>query len=103
MVLKLYKNDKLELSLKGIKEEEKCLFDNIIYDTNKNLLIREDNDFKYTLDFNKKGVMIELKEYNQLLKMILKNVEIKISKKGLRVKYIIETEESILNEIEINF
>ena len=67
------------------------------------ILIREDNTFKYIIDFNTCTASIELKEYGQTLPLLVHNVEKNINNRKHKTKYNIESEENIINELEIIF
>ena len=103
MVLNLYKNGKLELSLNGYINNNIVLFDNITYDKEKIILIREDETYKYIIDFNNNSASIELKEYGQILPLLVNNIEKNISDNKHIIKYNIESEDDVLNELEIIF
>ena len=103
MVLNLYKNGKLELSLNGYINNNIILFDNITYDKEKIILIREDETYKYIIDFNNNSASIELKEYGQILPLLVNNIEKNISDNKHIIKYNIESEDDVLNELEIIF
>ena len=103
MELNLYKNRKLELSIKGKKENNFLIFDNIIYDIENNILIREDNEFKYIMDFKNKEVNIELKDYGKSLNMDIKIIKMELNLKKHLIIYSIESDDLIENKLEILF
>ena len=103
MILNLYKNGKLSLTLNGSINDNKGIFDNIIYDIEKMILIREDNTYKYVIDFKQKSAILELKEYKQTLPLVVKNIKIEVNNNKHKIAYNIESEEDILNELEVIF
>ena len=103
MELNLYKKRKLELSIKGKKENNFLIFDNIIYDIENNILIREDNEFKYIMDFKNKEVNIELKDYGKSLNMDIKIIKMELNLKKHLIIYSIESDDLIENKLEILF
>ncbi len=103
MVLYLFKNGELELTLNGIIDDKKMIFDNIIYDKENMILIREDASFKYIIDFNNNKASIELKEYNQNLSLLVQTLEKELTSNTHKIKYIIESEDNAINELVIIF
>ncbi len=103
MKLKLYKNGELSFSLKGYLDKSMIIFDNISYNKDNCIFIKEENDYKLIIDFNKSEGKVEFKDmnYNVLLKMNI--VSKNITSKSHRIEYYIESEEDILNELEIIF
>lgn len=101
--LKLYKNKNLVFSKDGKQEKEILIFDNIIYDPINYILIKEDNNFKYELNFKKNTSLITIKEndYSLNLKMNVTNMEIKDNIH--KIYYNIESENLIQNDIIITF
>ena len=102
-MINLYKNGKLELSLDGKKDNNTIICDKVIYNLDKKSLVREDDTYKIVLDFINKAGLIELLEHNQILPLNIDVIEIIEEKNLHRIKYKIESEEDIFNELEVIF
>ena len=88
--IKLYKNDNLVLEHDGdIQDNNLLVFENIVYDPEKFILIRENDDFKFELDFKCSLAIITLKK--------------EIGNDSHKIYYNIESEEVISNVLEITF
>ncbi len=102
-MINLYKNGKLEFNLNGSIENNKFLSENIIYDFKKRILVRNEDDYRLTLDFINCKCLIKLINYNQELSLPIEIVEIIEDDKQLNIKYKMESEKDILNELEVIF
>ena len=102
-VLNLYKNDVKVLSKEGINDNNKYVFENIIYDRENIILIREDNNFKYELNFKEENATIVLKMQDYVLNMELKVLNKELNDNCHKITYNIESEEVISNVLEIKF
>ena len=60
--IELYKNGDLVLSSDGKIDDQLLVFGNIVYDLDKDVLIREDASFRYLLDFKNSTSEIIIKE-----------------------------------------
>ena len=102
-MINLYKNGNLELTLDGKIENNVFISNNIIYDLEKKTLIRNQDGYILTLNFGNNEGIIELTEYGQTLPLKIEIVEIIVNDKGHNIKYKIESDEDILNELEFIF
>ena len=102
-MINLYKNGNLELTLEGKIENNMFIADNLIYDLEKKSLSRNQDGYKLTLDFSNNEGFIELTDYGQSLPLKIEIVEIIVNNKCHNIKYKIESEEDILNELEVIF
>ena len=102
--IKLYKNDNLVLEHDGdIQDNNLLVFENIVYDPEKFILIRENDDFKFELDFKCSLAIITLKKEGHSLDLNLSNVKKEIGNESHKIYYNIESEEVISNVLEITF
>lgn len=102
-MINLYKNGILELTLDGKIENNVFISNNLIYDLEKKTLSRNQDGYKLSLDFSNNEGFIELTDYGQSLPIKIEIVEIIVNDKSHNVKYKIESEEDILNELEVIF
>lgn len=102
-MINLYKNGILELTLDGKIENNVFISNNLIYDLEKKTLSRNQDGYKLSLDFSNNEGFIELTDYGQSLPIKIEIVEIFVNNKGHNIKYKIESEEDILNELEVIF
>lgn len=101
--IKLFKDDELVLEKDGIIENNSYIFDNITYIPAKNILIREDDNFKYLLDFKNNNATVTIKQNNFSLNLIINTNDIKISNNCHKIYYTIESDDLINNRVEITF
>ena len=101
--LNLYKNNQIVLTKEGILNNDVFIFDNIIFNKNKNTLTREDDNFKYFLNFDEEIAEVTIKEQDYILDLSIKLIEKNINKKTIEIIYTIESEEVIENKLEIIF
>jgi len=102
-VLNLYKNGQLVLIKEGRVQDKKCIFENIIYDKDNNILIREDDNIKYELNFESESATIILKEQDYVLNLNLKVLDKDLNNSYHKINYNIESEDVISNSLEIYF
>ena len=80
-----------------------CNINYIVYDPEKFILIRENDDFKFELDFKCSLAIITLKKEGHSLDLNLSNVKKEIGNDSHKIYYNIESEEVISNVLEITF
>lgn len=85
-------NNKLSFIIDGIK-----------YSFQNNIFTKETKEEIIELDFNKEICKITLKEYNNFLNLKLDVINIINNDKITKVEYKIETEEHVLNIINIEY
>ncbi len=100
--IELIKNGDIVFTKEGFKEKEILWFENISYDPEKYILIREDDNFKYTLDFLKEEAIVLLKEKNFELRLDLKVMSLDVSDIAHTIVYNIESDDDIQNKIIVN-
>lgn len=101
--IKLFKNGTSVLEKAGKRDEQVLTFDNITYNLNDQILIREDDNFRFYLDFNKNISEITIKENNYKLNLKIKVINKSISNNIHEIYYNIESENVIENKIIITF
>lgn len=101
--IKLFKNDELVLEKEGILEDNIFLFDNISYNKDNLVLVREDDNFKFSLDFKQNKAEVLIKENDYQLDLKLETKDKNISDDCHKIYYNIESEEVINNKLEITF
>lgn len=101
--IELYKNCKKVLEKDGNQKENLYYFDNIIYNPTTKTLIREDNNFKYFIDFDNSFSEVTIKENNYSLNIKIVIVNLIINKNIHEISYNIESEATIENKIVITF
>lgn len=101
--LKLYKNENLVFEKEGKIENNIFYTDNIQLDLKNYILIREDQEFKYELNYNNNKANITLKEQNYNITIGINTKSIILTEKYLEIKYSIETEEEVNNIIILTF
>jgi hypothetical protein len=101
--IKLFKNGTSVLEKEGKRDEQVLTFDNITYNLNDQILIREDDNFRFYLDFNKNISEITIKENNYKLNLKIKVINKSISNNIHEIYYNIESENVIENKIIITF
>ena len=99
----LYKNNELVLEKEGLLQDNNYIFDNIIYSFIDLTLIREDDNFKYVIDFANENATVTIKENNYSLNIKVKVVDIIKEESYHEIKYNIESEELIENKLVIYF
>ena len=99
--INLYKNKKIDKSYKNIKgiynnNNIRLIIDNIKTIIKKNELIRENDEFKFTIDFAEKTSNYSLKEHH--LEYDIEVIEAKIERnnKEIIINYKIETNEELI-------
>lgn len=100
--IELIKNGKTVFEKFGIRENEKLKFENISYDPSLYILTREDDNFKYTLDFSNEEAIVLLKEKNFELKLNLKVINLDVFDSVHEIVYNIESDDEIQNKIVVN-
>ena len=102
--IKLYKNDKLEKeynSIKGLSDKKRIILklDDTKTIVNEKEFIRENDEYKFSIDFNNNKSIIHLKEHN--LSYDIKVLDAKYTKKEkeIEIKYKIETDEDLIKII----
>ncbi len=101
----LYKNKSLVFEKEGVPDGDCIKFDDIFYNLKNYSLIRENSDYKYTLDFNNEEATVELKEKNFILPLGINVKKKDITSKKHVIIYSIDSDnesENIL-EISLNF
>lgn len=97
--LKLYKNNELVFEKTGTKKDDFYVFENINYNPEELILIREDNNFKYLLDFKNGEAIVTLKEKNLEVKLNIKVVNVNNNEMLHEIIYNIESDELSENKI----
>lgn len=101
--IKLYKNASLVFEKEGNIKDNIFEVENIKFDLINHILYRENDSYKYTLDYKQNNANIELKEHNYSLNMLLDTKSILKTEDYLKIVYSIESEDKIDNTIEIYF
>lgn len=99
--INLFKNEKLVLSKAGKLEDRDCIFENIVYNLDNYILTREDDSFKYQLDFNNEQAFVTIKDKDYVLDLKIKVISKVISDEVHKISYEIESENKISNVIEV--
>ncbi len=97
--LKLYKNNELVFEKTGTKKDDFYVFENIDYNPEELILIREDNNFKYLLDFKNGEAIVTLKEKNLEIKLNIKVINVNNNEMVHEITYNIESDELSENKI----
>ena len=97
----LYKNkkiDKIYNDIKGLEKDNKILLilDDIKTIISNNELVRENNEFKFSIDLNKKSSKYLLKSHNKTYEINVHESSIKRKKEEIEIKYKIETNEELI-------
>ena len=105
---KLIKNTEIiinEKDINSIYSNNKLSFviDRIKYSYQNNIFTKETKEEKIELDFNKEECKIILKEYNNFIKINLSVINISNNDKITKVEYKVETEEDVVNIINIEY
>lgn len=74
----------------------------IILDMKNNIMIRENSDYHFTLDFNANNIIIKLKSLNKFFDKKINTLWIESKKRSYSVKYCL-VDENIINEYHIKF
>lgn len=101
--IKLYKNNSLVFEKDGNINDNIFEVENIKVDLLNHILYRENDSFKYTLDYKQNNANIELKEQNYTLNLLLETKSILKNDEYLKIIYSIESEDKIDNTLEIYF
>lgn len=101
--IKLFKNNSLVFEKEGNINDNFFEVDNIKVDLINHILYRENDSFKYTLDYKQNNANIELKEQNYTLNLLLETKSILKNDEYLKIIYSIESEDRIDNTLEIYF
>ena len=97
--LKLYKNNELVFEKTETKKDDFYVFENIDYNPEELILIREDNNFKYLLDFKNGEAIVTLKEKNLEIKLNIKVINVNNNEMVHEITYNIESDELSENKI----
>jgi len=105
---KLTKNNNViinEKNLNSIDNNNKLSFviEGIKYSYQNNIFTKETKEDLIELDFNKELCKITLKEYNNFINLKLDVINIIDNDKITKVEYKIETEEEVVNIINIEY
>ena len=97
----LYKNHKLDKSynnIKGLTKDKNItlILDDIKTIINENELIRENDEFKFSINLLKKESKYLLKSHNLLYEIEVTEAYIKRKGKEVEIKYKIETSEELI-------
>lgn len=101
--MELYKDGDLVLSTDGKIDDRLLVFGNIIYDLDKDVLIREDASFRYLLDFKNSTSEIIIKEQDYHLNLKIDVISVNNENKRREIYYNIESETQINNRIVLTF
>lgn len=101
--LTLYKNNDVVLTKDGNFNDGIFAFDNIVFDQKQKTLVREDNNFKYLLDFKNEVAQITLKEQDYNLDIDLTVTDSSFDDDFIEISYTIESENVIENKLVIFF
>ena len=74
----------------------------VIVDMKKDIMIRENIDYHFTIDFNANNIIIKLKSLNKCFDKMIKTIWIKKSKNSYNVKYVL-VDDDLINEYHIKF
>lgn len=99
--LVLYKNKEKVFEKEGSITGNLFKVENITFNLDNNILTREDDNFKYELDFVSENAFILIKEKNYSLNLLIKTKEINNDNKIIKIIYNIESDEDSENIIEI--
>ncbi len=96
--IRLYKGNNVEYEKENIKSIIKdgsisFIIDDIKTNLNKEYFIRENNDYKFIIDINKKESLYTLKQQNMSFDIEVQNVFYKEDKKNITLEYKISTED----------
>lgn len=97
----LYKNNNIVFEKTGTIKNNIFQVDNINFDIEKCILTREDDNFKYELDFQNNNALVIMKLNNYSLNLILDTKEIIKTNEKITIKYYIESDDKISNQIDI--
>jgi len=105
---KLIKNEEIiiekkELNSIQINKKTSFVIEGIKYSYSNNVFTKETKEDLIELDFNKEICKITLKEYNNSINIKLDVINIINNDKITKVEYKIETEEDIVNIINIEY
>ena len=71
-------------------------------DIKNNLIIRENSDYLFNMDFNNNKILITVKKLNKTLEKEIKTIIISKSSNKYLVRYLL-TDENIINEYYVKF
>ena len=74
----------------------------MIIDMSQDIIKRENNDYKFIIDFIKNEIDIYIKKYQKNVKKSIKTLLLKKNKKSYLVRYLLEDENTI-NEYYVKF
>lgn len=74
----------------------------VIVDMKNDIMIRENIDYHFTIDFNANNIIIKLKSLNKCFDKKIKTIWIKKSKNSYNVKYVL-VDDDLINEYHIKF
>ena len=74
----------------------------MVIDTKNNIIIRENCDYIFNLDFNNNKILITMKKPNKILEKDIRTMVISLTKKDYLVRYLL-TDENIINEYYVKF
>ena len=74
----------------------------MIIDLENNIIVRENSDYLFNIDFNSDKITITMKNLNKILEKDIKTMIISKSKKKFLVRYLL-SDEKIINEYYVKF
>ena len=74
----------------------------VIVDMKNDIMIRENIDYHFTIDFNANNVIIKLKDHNKCFDKEIKTIWIKKNKNSYNIKYVL-IDDDLINEYHIKF
>ena len=74
----------------------------VIVDMENDIMIRENSDYHFTIDFNANNIIIKLKSLNKCFDKSIKTIWIKKSKNSYNVKYVL-VDDALIKEYHIKF
>ncbi len=74
----------------------------MVIDTKNNIIIRENKDYLFNLDFDNNVIIIKMKKHDKIFKKDIKTMVVSLKKKEYLVRYML-TDEKIINEYYVKF
>ncbi len=103
--INLYKNNRRNSSYENVSSIFKdnkytMILDEVKTIISKDIVIRENDSYKFTLDINNKTATYLLKEKNMLFDILVENVSVNYKKTNIIIEYKLESDDEV-TKIEI--
>lgn len=99
--IEVFKNEKIEFCKEVLEKSNLLLFETSSFDINKLILIRDDSEYNFELNFTTSKGIIFLKNEKISFDLPIKIYQKEISDKIIKITYNIESDENAITTLKI--